>query len=250
VLVALFVALSVPVWSSVLIALAALDEHANAPIISPGDATPIRVKPVLDLDSPLLKLGGKKVRAKLPDRWKKPVAPKKIAQRKAHVSTKAADEIEDIPPEDLEVSDAGEAPDPDAAVAKEVDVELTADSDAGSEATGGGSPGGVPEGTETDPLKARAANLYHSRILSFLERGFQCPAVDEQIKKTCRPTASVSISADGTVSSFSFNPCGHGAIDGAARGAISSKVGQSIPPPPENYPDLRPNSFSVAYVCR
>jgi hypothetical protein len=249
VLVALFVALSVPIWSVVLIAIAELDKQADAPHITPGDAVPIQVTPVVDLDSPLLKLGGKKVKAKLPDRWVKPQRPTKIEERKAQVSTKAGDDVDDIPPEDLEVSDAGEAIAPDAEVADQVDMPED-NVDAGEEGSGGGHAAGSKYGTETDPLKARAAGQYHDRILRFLKQGFSCPNVPDDIKKTCRPSASVAIGGDGTVTSFSFNPCGNEAIDGAARSAISSKVGQQIPPPPEKYKDLRPNSFSVAYVCR
>ncbi len=249
VLVALFVALSVPVWSVVLLAITGLDSQGDAPIITPGDALPIKIIPVVDLDSPLLKLGGKKVRAKLPDRWVKPQRPTKIEERKAQVSTKAEDNEEDIPPDDLEVSDGGEAIAPDAEVADQVDMPED-NTDAGEQGSGGGHAAGSKHGTETNPLKARAANQYHDRILRFLKRGFSCPPVPAEDKKSCRPSASVTIAGDGTVTSFSFNPCGHEAIDGAARSAISSKVGQQIPPPPEKYEDLRPNSFSVAYVCR
>jgi hypothetical protein len=249
VLVALFVALSVPVWSVVILAVAELDMQADAPAITAGDAVPIRVTPVVDMDSPLLKLGGKKVKAKLPDRWVKPQLPTKIEERTAQVSTKAKDDVNDIPPEDLEVSDAGEAIAPDAEVADQVDMPED-NTDAGEEGSGGGHASGSKHGTETDPLKGRAANQYHDRILRFLKRGFSCPAVPAEVKKTCRPSASVSIAPDGTVTSFSFNACGNEAIDGAARTAISGKVGQQIPPPPEKYKDLRPNSFSVAYVCR
>ena len=154
-----------------------------------------------------------------------------------------------IPPEDLEVSDAGEAIAPDAEVADKVDMPED-NTDAGEEGSGGGHAAGSKYGTETDPLKARAAGQYHDRILRFLKQGFSCPAVPDDVKKTCQPSASVSIGGDGTVTSFSFNPCGNEAMDAAARSAISSKVGQQIPPPPEKYEDLRPNSFSVAYVCK
>jgi hypothetical protein len=59
----------------------------------------------------------------------------------------------------------------------------------------------------------------------------------------------VRIGGDGTVLGFSLSPCGQGAVDAAARAAIQAKVGQPIPPAPENYPELRPNSFAVTYVC-
>jgi len=247
--IAAFIALSVPVWSIVLLMLSqsgALSD--DAPHIVPGEM-PIAVKPVVDMDSPLLKLGGKKVRPVLPDRWKKPEPSEqpKVVERKAHVSTKAKHDAE-APPKDLEVSDAGTPPDPDAEVVDQADEE-NPDADAGSEASGGGSPAGSKDGTETDPLKARAASKYHGRILAFLKAGFSCPKLTDS-EPRCSPSASVSISGDGVVTAVSFNACGNAKIDPAANAAIQSKIGQQIPPPPENYPELRPNSFSVAYVCK
>ena len=251
VVVAVLVALSMPVWVTVVFAIDSLDNHAAAPLITAGDAIPIRVTPVVDMDSPLLKLGGKKkLKAKLPDMWKPKVAPRptQIVKQRAHVSTKAEDTTDAIPSKDLEVSDAGTAPPPDAAVAKDVDVEIPdVVDDAGTEAEGGGSPAGSPDGTETDPLKARASSLYHGRILRFLKSGFSCPAA---AAAGCMPSASVSIGSGGTVTAFSFRPCGDAAIDGAAKAAIASKVGQSIPPPPDSYPELIPNHFGVTYVCK
>jgi hypothetical protein len=249
--VAAFVALSVPIWTLVLINLSNLAIQGAAPEITTGDLVPMQVTPVLDMEAPLLKLGsGKKVRVKLPDMWQPPPEPRQIDQREAHVSSKAGQTKDDIPPEDLELSDAGEPPDPDAEVVAETDNPEEG-SDAGDIPEGEGSPAGSPEGTETNPLKARAASLYHGRILAFLRSGFSCPAVSDEEKKACRPAASVSIGGDGTVTSFTFSPCGSSAaIDSAAQASIGSKVGQQIPPPPENYPDMRPNSFGVAYVCK
>jgi hypothetical protein len=254
--IATAVALSVPFWASVLLTLTGLDHEARAPAIVPTEAIPVRVMPVLDLESPkLLKLGGgkKKLRAKLPERWKKPEPrpEKKVVERKAHVSTKAKDDPDEIPPEDLEVSDAGTEPDPDAMVVAKADIELDEDSDAGDLPEGPGSPAGSREGTETDPLKGRAMSQYHGRILRFLRGSFrvQGTGLSKEVLTGCRPSASVRIGADGTVLGFSLSPCGQAPIDAAARAAIQAKVGQSIPPPPENYPELRPNSISVTYVC-
>jgi hypothetical protein len=251
-IIAIGLALFIQLASAVALQAAGLAAMAEAPDIDPGIAVPIAVRPVVDLDSPLLKLGGKKVKFKLPDRWIRQ-RPVKRVKRKAHVSTQAEDSEEAIPPEDLEISDAGTEPDPDAALAKEVDVELTEDSDAGpSNVEGEGHPDGVPEGTETDPLKARAVNLYHARILRFLTAPYrsQCASLSKEERTGCRPSATVQLSADGVVRSYSFNPCGKGPVDSAAKAALNSIKGQPIPPPPENYPKIRPNSFNVSYVCK
>jgi len=75
--------------------------------------TPMAVKPILD-DLPLLKLGGKKVKPKLPDMWKKlaPV-PVKRYEEKSAPSEKAADKPEAIPTSKVAERHA-EAPPPEA----------------------------------------------------------------------------------------------------------------------------------------
>lgn len=249
--IAAVAALVVQAGAALAIRFAGLHGLAAAPDIDPGTAIPIRVHPVIDTDSPLLKLGGKKVKYKLPDQWVRQ-APVKRQERKAFPSPKADKSVDAIPPEEVELADAGaEPPEPDAAVALEVDVEVEEGDAAPSNVDTEGSPDGVPEGTETDPLKARAANLYHGRILAFLTAPFrsQCTSLDRSDFEGCVPSATVQLSPSGTVLSYGFNPCGKASVDTAAKTALNSIVGQPIPPPPENYPDIRPNSFNVSYVC-
>ena len=246
VLVAACIALSVPVWSAVLLSMSDLDKQANAVSIAPGDAVPMRVNPVVDLDSPLLKLGGKKVRAELPAKWRKPEPTKTVRERQAIVSTKAQDDPDAAPPGHLTVSDSGKPIDPDAEVVAQADEPNEDVPDASLEGAGGGSPAGSKEGTEVDPLKARAASLYHGRISAFLYGGWSCP---QGAQAGCTASAGVSLSG-GVVSGVSFRGCGDPTLDTAARAHIQGKVGQSIPPPPENYPELAPNSFNVTYVCK
>jgi hypothetical protein len=126
---------------------------------------PIAVRPVVD-DLPLLKLGGKRVRTKLPDMWRK-AAPVQRFEESSAPSTKAEKTPEAIPSSPLAKPDAA-APPPDAAIAKQVDQTLT---DAAAPQT---TPNidtenhadGVKEGTETDPLKARMLSQYQTKILS------------------------------------------------------------------------------------
>ena len=51
---------------------------------------------MLDLDTPLLKLGGVRDTHKLPDRWVRP-SPKARAEQRAFVSTKAGKAEHDLP---------------------------------------------------------------------------------------------------------------------------------------------------------
>ncbi len=254
VLVASCVALSVPVWSALLLSMSALGDHANAPSIAPNDEIKMSVKPVVDMESPLLKLGGGKgKKIKLPSEWVKPPPQTEpnpddaAGPAKAQVSTKAGKTEDDITDAGIDDDPDGEAIDPDAAVGD--------DPDAGNDGSGGntgdevpeggGTADGSPLGTETDPLKARAASQYHGRILGFLYQGWSCTP---NSKRECRASVSVSLSGT-TITGVSFKGCGDPSIDGPAQALANSKVGQSIPPPPENYPELVPPSFNVSYGC-
>src|SRR3954468_11526624 len=78
----------------------------------PPEEIPIAVKPVLD-DLPLLKLGSKKVKAKLPDMWTKQ-APVQRFEEKSAPSEKAEKTPQAIPTTPVATADAA-APPPDAA---------------------------------------------------------------------------------------------------------------------------------------
>ncbi len=254
-LIASCVALSIPVWLAVLLSFSQLDVTADAPEIGGGDEIAVKVKPVVDLDHPLLRKGGPRVKYKIPDMWKEAAPrpePTDAPRRQAHVSDKAKDDVEDIPDPDLEVSDAGVAPDPDAAVSDDPDAstDIPDEPDASADNTGNAG-GGDPEGSEfgtSTVLKNRAAQIYKGRITSFLYAGWPgtCPP---GTPPECRGTVSYNISGL-TVSSVSPSGCGSAAFDAQVASHAQGKVGQSIPPPPENYPELAPSNFTVTYACK
>lgn len=210
---------------------------------------PIAVKPVMD-DAPLLKLGGKK-RAKLPDMWKKQ-APIKRFEETSAPSPFAEKTPEAIPTSPLAKADA-QAPPPDAEVAKKVDQDLQLIDAAPPKAVaqGEGTPDGVKEGTETDPLKGRAVSLYRAKIIAWFNARFRPPVgevpCDELKKLTSRVSASVS--KDGTVTGFSVNSAsGNSVFDTRVQSAMQSSVGQQVPPPPPLYPDVLPPSISLSFL--
>jgi hypothetical protein len=251
--VAVIVAISVQFGAAVAISKANLAAQAAAPEIEKGTSVPVRVIPVLDMDAPLLKLGGKRNKLKLPDRWVRQ-APKPRVEEKAFVSPKAGKTEQDIPPPEMKVADAGtEVPPPDAEVAKQVDTEIPPEIDAGEAANVDqeGHQDGVAEGTETDPLKARAVDLYLARIAGWFSSRFRVsgsglPA--EELTKH-KPRA-VIVLAGGKMVSYTLTPSGNAAFDAAARATLEGARGQSLPPPPENYPDLGEKQVSVTFVCR
>ncbi len=201
---------------------------------------PIAVKPVLD-ELPLLKLGGKK-RAKLPDMWKKqaPIPVKRFKEASAP-SPQAEKTPEAIPTSDLVEPDA-QAPPPDAEVVKEIDEQLTdASVDVDPTVEGDGSPDGVKEGTETDPLKARAVNLYRMKITAWFNARFRPPAGEipcEELKKLSAGVTAM-VGGDRTVASYSISsPSGNSIFDARVKATMDGTIGQQLPPPPPLYKDI------------
>lgn len=224
--------------------------QANVGEIDKGGEVPVKVIPVVDLESPLLKLGSKK-RAVLPDMWKiKP--PRVHVEEKAFASTKAEKTEEAIPKDDVKMAPADAEPPPeDAEVVKDTDLEITEETDAGELAMAEeGSELGSKDGTEIDPLKGRAVDQYRQRLSSFLSAGFIVTGSglpDEELTKI-RVNGSVQLSGL-TVTGFTLSPSGNATFDARATQTLQSKVGQQVPPPPENYPDILQGSVSVSFGC-
>ena len=252
--VAVFVSLAVLLGAGFALSVVALDRPAATPEIDRGTAIPVKVVPVLDLDAPLLKLGGKRDAARLPDRWVRPTAKPRIEQ-KSFVSTKAGKTEQDAPPPDVKMADAGtKPPPPDAEIAKVVDTPLPTVVDAGPapNVDQAGHADGVKEGTETDPLKARAVDLYRAKIAGWFSSRFRVSgsglSKEELLKR--RVAATVDVGADRSVTGYSIVPSGNPAFDAAARAVLEGSKGQSLPPPPENYPDVVQSRINVTFVCR
>jgi hypothetical protein len=202
-------------------------------------AMPIKVMPVLD-DAPLLKLGGKKVKTKLPEMWKKN-PPVQRFQESSAPSPHAAKTPDSLPTSQLAKFDA-EAPPPDAEVAKEVDQTLLdAGPDAAPTAEGEGVADGVKEGTETDPLKARAVSQYMAKLQAWFSRGFDPSKTGIPCEELKKLTAAVTVSVGGSreVAGFTLSRAsGNAAFDAAVQSRMQGAMGQELPPPPPLYPDI------------
>jgi hypothetical protein len=254
--VAVFFTLCIFAGATIALSASALDRPTEGPAIDKGPSIPVRITPVLDLDAPLLKLGGKRDRTKLPDRWvrQKPV---QRVEQKAFVSPKAGKTEQDIPPPDVKVADAGtRPPPPDAGLAKEVDTPIPVPVDAGPAVAANvdtpGSPDGVKEGTETDPLKARAVDLYRERIIGWFASKFRVSGSGLSAADLAKYKvgATVQLTPDRHVSGYSITPSGNAAFDAAAHAALENAKGGEIPPPPENYPDVVQSTIHLTFVCR
>ncbi len=213
------------------------------------ESMPIKVMPVLD-EAPLLKLGGKKVKTKLPDMWRKQ-SPVQRHEEKSAPSPKAAKTPDAIPTSPLAKPDA-EAPPPDAEVAKQVDqVLLDAGPDAAPTVEGEGSPDGVKEGTETDPLKARAVSAYRLKIISWFNARFKSPSKEEipceELTKL-RSSVTASVGGDRSVAGFSVNKAsGNALFDARVQSTMQGTVGAELPPPPPLYPDILSSTVSLSF---
>jgi len=214
-------------------------------------SVPIQVRPVLD-DVPLLKQGGK-VKTKLPDMWKKQ-PPVQRFEEKSAPSPKAAKTPNALPTSPLAKPDA-EAPPPDAEVAKQVDqVLLDATPDAAPTVEGEGSPDGVKEGTETDPLKARAVSQYQAKLTAWFNSRFNSPTAAEipcdELKKLSA-SVSVNVSGERAVGSFSIaRPSGNATFDARVQSTMQGTVGAELPPPPPLYPDILGSVIRTRFVGR
>ena len=195
---------------------------------------PIQVTPVVD-DLPMLKLGGPK--AKLPDMWRKP-PPKPRYEDKSAPSEQADKNLKELPKN--EVAKANETPAPPSAeIAKKIDEEPVVPTQEPPKEMAlpeEGANDGVKEGTETDPLKAFVVSQYRIKLISWFKSGFVIPPGTETDALT---KIAAKVGADGTVTSFTINsPSGNEAFDARVKSHMDGKVGQQVPPPPPNYPNI------------
>jgi hypothetical protein len=211
----------------------------------PPEEIPIAVKPVLD-DLPLLKLGGKHVKGKLPDMWTKQ-APVQRFEEKSAPSEKAEKTPKAIPTTPVATADAA-APPPDAALAKEVDQKPTDAGPAKEEPNlpSEGATDGVKQGTETDPLKARALDLYRAKIISWFTVRFRPPTdVPCAVLHGLSASVRVIVGAERTVGSYAVTRQSNDPVfDAKVKATIDAVIGQELPPPPPLYTglDLVPGS--------
>jgi hypothetical protein len=217
-------------------------EEATIPV-SVIDAAP---------DGPLLKLGGARVQARTDVGHP---APPPRAERAADASGEVAKSPKDVPSPDANTASPGDAPPtPGAALPEQVDTGLAPSPDPAmaSGVAGPGSLDGAPEGTETDPLKGRAVDLYRARLIAWFSSRFRVSGSGLSPDELARHkvTATVHLSSDQRIESFSIDSSGSAPFDAAARAALEGARGQALPPPPESYPDIVQRTIRLTFVCR
>lgn len=239
------ISLSGLVQGGVLVLLLVMHDRGGfVPKPEPPREMTIAVKPVLDL--PLLKKGGKPRPNKLPDMWKPPQQIKRVEQKS--VPTPFAKKTPEAIPEKKEEKKPPpkpdeKPPDPTAPAAAQVDrpaLVVEREEEEAPNVAEEGAADGVEEGTEADPLKARAVDVYRIKLINWFKQGFS-PPVDEldcSILKGLRSSVTARIAPDGTVASYDLAPSGNAIFDARVRRAMDGRVGEKVPPPPPNYPDI------------
>lgn len=240
----LAVALAASVEGAI-VALLAISHSAKGfvprPEPAPREMT-IAVKSVEDL--PLLKRGGKPNPNKLPDMRRPPKQIKRVEAAK--VPTPAAPETPDpiAPKKEKKKPRKREEkpPEPDTPVARQVDETILEVEREEEEPNlpEEGAVDGVEDGTETDPLKARAVDLYRAKLISWFRQGFSPPLdeIDCATLNELRAAVRARVSANGTVESYELSSSGNPLFDARVKQVMDARVGQKVPPPPPNYPDI------------
>jgi hypothetical protein len=211
----------------------------------------VAITPVVD-DAPALKLGSKRAPGQLPDRWVAPrpveraVTPATPAPR-APPTPKAASTAASL--------DAGPPPAaPTAEPAKETDQAVVVP-EAGPPpvATVEGAPDGIREGTETDPLKAHAVDLYRSQLVAWFANRFVIRGkLPFDTLKELRASAVVNVGPDRAVTGFQITePSGNATFDEALNASLAAIVsgGAELPAPPPNYPDILQSTQRITFRC-
>jgi hypothetical protein len=116
-----------------------------------------------------------------------------------------------------------------------------------------GAPEGIKEGTETDPLKAHATDLYKAQLTGWFKSRFSIRGkIPFEVLKDLRATVRVNIGEDRTVTGFAIvEPSGNATFDAELNSALAAIVssGADVPAPPPMYPDVLSKSQRIDFRC-
>jgi len=222
-----------------------------SPKLIEADISNDNAQPIAVSITPVLKLGSKNP-TKLPSQWqrKQPVTAKTQPQAPAP-SPQAAKTLEAIPKTSASaatpVVDAGK-PEPVSSTAAAPEGSSTAapvSSTLGSEQ-------GAENGTETDPLKARAADMYKSQLAAWFMARFNIKGkIPFDKLKTLHALANVTV-ADRKVTGYSIAaPSGDATFDAEVEATLAriQSSGTELPAPPPMYPEMLAKSQSFNFHC-
>jgi hypothetical protein len=220
-----------------------------SPKLVEADISNDNAQPIAVSITPVLKLGSKNP-TKLPSQWqrKQPVAAKSQPQA-PQVSTKAEKTPGAIPT----TTASAASPVVDAGKAEPTNPTAPVDSTGpATVASTEGSEQGSANGTETDPLKARAADMYKEQLASWVMARFNIKGkVPFDKLKSLHAVARVTVE-DRKVTGFSIvKPSGDSTFDGEVEATLSriQSSGAELPAPPPMYPEMLAKSQTFSFQC-
>ncbi len=227
-----------------------------SPKLVEADISNENAQPIAVAITPILKLGSK-TPAKVPSKWqrKHPVAAK--TEPTAALPSPQAEKTPEAIPR-THVPDASVVPAVvDAGPSSPAPINPTAPAESSSAvATASptqGSEQGAENGTETDPLKARAADMYRAQLQAWFASHFAIrgKVPFDRLKKLHAATV-VTVSAGRTVGAFSVTrPSGDPTFDAEVQATLArlQSSGAELPAPPPMYPDMLGQSLPVGFSC-
>jgi hypothetical protein len=116
-----------------------------------------------------------------------------------------------------------------------------------------GSEQGAVNGTETDPLKARAADMYRAELFAWFAARFHIRGkIPFEQLKHLHAHVNVSVTPERTVGGFSIDsPSGDSTFDAEVTSTLSQiqSSGVELPAPPPMYPDILHATLPVGFSC-
>jgi len=223
-----------------------------SPKLVQADISNDNARPIAVSITPVLKLGTSAPN-KLPPQWERKRSTPAKVQPAALPSPQAAKTPEAIPksiPPDASIVpaaiDAAASARPAPAPAQATEAETRTASTEGSEQ-------GAANGTETDPLKARAVDMYRQQVSAWFMSRFEIRRkLPFATLKTLRAAAVVIVTADRKVGSFSITRASGDPIFDAEVQATLSRIqssGAELPAPPPMYADILGQSLPVGFQC-
>ncbi|HXX69980.1 MAG TPA: hypothetical protein VEK07_22560 [Polyangiaceae bacterium] len=225
-----------------------------SPPLVQADISNDNAQPIAVAITPVLKLGSK-TPTKIPSVWerKRPVAAKSQPQA-ALPSTQAEKTPEAIPTTNVPDASVSPAPTDSTHLAQpNLTIAEDASTAAAPSASTEGSEQGAVNGTETDPLKARAADMYRAQLQAWFAARFDIRGkIPFDRLKALHARALISVGSDRQVTSFTITqPSGDPTFDAAVRATLSQiqSTGVELPAPPPMYPDILGSGFPVGFQC-
>ena len=226
------------------VALLVFGRGAHPPMVEPEpEMIAVAVKPVLDdMDNrPILKKGTPNPKPPPPPEPPKPPPKEEFDNVSAPAAAAPTTPPPKPPPPVAKPEEKPPTPEAPPVVKKVDRPPLVVEREEDPEAQEEGAEEGADFGTEKDPLKARAISLYQQKLIAWFQRGFMAPldVIPCPTLKTLKLSVTATIGPDHVVTGYTMNgTSGNSIFDARVRERMEKTVGQEVPPPPPNYPDL------------